>query len=36
MNTGLDNQTLEIELEASMMNLVGFEHFIASGADKAK
>ena len=36
LNVALDGQTLEIQLESPVMNLVGFEHAANSDADKAK
>lgn len=36
LNAVLDGSTLELELESPAMNLVGFEHAVASDADKAK
>jgi ABC-type Zn2+ transport system substrate-binding protein/surface adhesin len=36
LNAALDGLTLELELESPAMNLVGFEHAAATGADKAK
>ncbi|WP_460164451.1 DUF2796 domain-containing protein [Pseudomonas sp. S2_F03] len=36
LNTALDGQTLELELESPAMNLVGFEHAAITDADKAK
>ncbi|RMT92570.1 hypothetical protein ALP39_02992 [Pseudomonas marginalis pv. marginalis] len=36
LNTVLDGQALELELDSPAMNLVGFEHVATTAADKAK
>lgn len=36
LNAVLDGNTLELELDSPAMNIVGFEHAVASDADKTK